>query len=334
MDKKPVKKARSLTKARPSQKARPAPVQTPGKLAGKAGATGIEVLLFSGLLHLSKKGRQPHTVAQQRALQERLCKLIPQPDNIYCENKQITHLPARWLYPSGGHKNNLILYFHGGAYVAGSERSASALGAKLAQSTGVGVLALGYRLAPEHPYPAALNDALTAYTELLAAGISPKRIAVAGESAGGGLALALVLRLKADNLPLPACLAALSPWTDLTMKSGSANNLADADPVLIAGQLKESARAYAGGQSLKNPYISPLFGNYKQFVPTLLQVGENELLLDDTLTLGRKLEQAQVPFTLECYPGMWHVFQAYGLPQSEQALQEVGTFVRRWLPEE
>lgn len=293
----------------------------------------IEIRLFDRLLRMAKKRLKTTNLEQQREFQEWVCKLVPLPEEVSSCELPDFQLPARWIFPEGGHCKNMVLYFHGGAFVAGSEHSAAALGAKLAINAQMGVLAPGYRLAAEHPYPAALNDCLAAYRGVLAAGVEPECLALAGESAGGGLVLSLLHRLIAENLPLPACACVLSPWTDLTMNSPSSVENRHADPVLSRDYLVECARLYAGGQSLKDPFISPLFGSFKGFPPVLLQVGENEILLDDTLRVCGKLEQAGVPCTLEMYPEMWHVFQAYGLPQSKQALESVGTFINRYLPQ-
>lgn len=220
-----------------------------------------------------------------------------------------------------------ILYLHGGGYTAGGLDYAKGFGALLATQTRLNVFCVAYRLAPEHPFPAALDDAVTAYRYLLDQGYAPDRIAVAGESAGGGLSFSLVMRLRDEGLPLPACVVAISPWADLTLSGASYQNNALRDPSLLKEVLEHCADAYAPGRECE-PYVSPVFGDVSGFPPCLLVAGGDEILLSDSVTLQRKLTQAHVRSTIVIEEGMWHVYPLYGTPESKKAIEEMSLFIR------
>jgi len=220
-----------------------------------------------------------------------------------------------------------ILYLHGGGYTAGGLDYAKGFGALLATQTRLNVFCVAYRLAPEHPFPAALDDAVTAYRYMLDQGYAPDRIAVAGESAGGGLSFSLVMRLRDEGLPLPACVVAISPWADLTLSGASYQNNALRDPSLLKEVLEHCADAYAPGRECE-PYVSPVFGDVSGFPPCLLVAGGDEILLSDSVTLQRKLTQAHVRSTIVIEEGMWHVYPLYGTPESKKALEEMSLFIR------
>ena len=219
-----------------------------------------------------------------------------------------------------------ILFLHGGAYIIGSPVSHRSITGRLARLTGATVFVPDYRLAPEYPFPAALDDALACYCELLANGYAPERIAVAGDSAGGGLALALCLQLRAEGLAQPACLALISPWADLTLTSLApiAN-----DPLLRASWLAQGAAAYLAGRAAEEPLISPLFANLAGLPPTLVQSASEEILLDDSRRLVAALDAAGVAVSHREFPLMWHDFQLYAgvVPEATQALREIAEFV-------
>ncbi len=220
-----------------------------------------------------------------------------------------------------------ILYLHGGGYTAGGLDYAKGFGALLATQTRLNVFCAAYRLAPEHPFPAALDDAVTAYRYLLDQGYAPDRIAVAGESAGGGLSFSLVMRLRDEGLPLPACVVVISPWADLTLSGASYQNNALRDPSLLKEVLEHCVDAYAPGRECE-PYVSPVFGDVSGFPPCLLFAGGDEILLSDSVTLQRKLTQAHVRSTIVIEEGMWHVYPLYGTPESKKALEEMSLFIR------
>ncbi len=285
----------------------------------------LEAKIFAGMLKLVKPYLAGESVEEMRLSQERACALIPSPAGVKVEDCEYCGIPAQWIRPKSIKQDKIMLYFHGGAYVAGNLKSSRGLGAKLADVCGLGVLSFEYRLAPEYPYPAALEDAMSMYKALLEADIDAKSVIFAGESAGGGLLLASVLKAKEEGLPLPCGLAAMSPWTDLAF-TGESVELEDRDPVLGVESLKNSARMYIGGDRADNPYISPFYGEFSGLPPVLLQVGDREILLSDSTRLKDKIDKAGGSVKLSIWEDMWHVFQAYGLPQSRQALEEIAEF--------
>jgi len=191
----------------------------------------------------------------------------------------------------------------------------------------VTVLCIAYRLAPEHKFPAAQDDAMDAYQYLLDSGYSPDKIAVAGESAGGGLALSLVLRLRDEGKPLPSCIVAISPWADLTLSGSSYNNNVRLDPTLIRESLAYYVIAYAAGHE-DEAYVSPVLGDFAGFPPTLLFAGSDEILLSDAKTVYKRLKKAGVESTLVVEDGMWHVYPLYGTPEGKKALLDMALFLR------
>lgn len=220
-----------------------------------------------------------------------------------------------------------ILYLHGGGYTAGGLDYAKGFGALLAAQTRVSVLCVAYRLAPEHKFPAAQDDAMEAYQYLLDSGYAPERIALAGESAGGGLALSLALRLRDEGKPLPACIVAISPWADLTLSGSSYNNNVRLDPTLIRESLAYYVIAYAAGHE-DEAYVSPVLGDFSGFPPTLLFAGSDEILLSDAKTVHKRLKKAGAVSKLVVAEGMWHVYPLYGTPEGRQALEEMSLFIR------
>jgi acetyl esterase/lipase len=224
-----------------------------------------------------------------------------------------------------------VLYLHGGAYVSGSPSHYRDFIWRIADATQAHVLCISYRVAPEHPFPAAVDDAAAAYRWLLAQGADPKRISVMGDSAGGGLALALLLRLRDEGVLLPAAAVAMSPWTDLAMAGESYRRFAKADPMLSVVPAKTFARWYLAGGDARQPYASPLYGDPKGLPPTLIQVGSDEILLDDSTVMAARMRAAGCAAELEVWPRMPHVWQLYArvVPEARQAVQRIGDFVRR-----
>lgn len=239
-------------------------------------------------------------------------------------------VPGEWIIPAGAGTERVILYLHGGAYNAGSARSHRALAANIAYAARGRALTIDYRLAPEHPYPAALEDALAAYQWLLDKNIPPKQIAVAGDSAGGGLTIALLVALRERGLPMPASAVVLSPWTDLSASGESWQTNAEADYVINAGKLLASAQLYLGEADARAPLASPLYADLHGLPPLLIQVGSDEILLSDSIHLAERARKDGVDITLEVWEGMQHVwhFAASILPEARQAIERVGKFVR------
>lgn len=269
-------------------------------------------------------------VQLQRRAQDRIGILVPLPKGIRFLDVPQAAVPMQWTVtkdqlPTG----RAVLYCHGGAYMAGSLRYTRALSGLLAHESGLPVLSFEYRLAPEHPYPAALEDALVAWDYLLSCGYLPCQIAVVGESAGGNLALALVQRLKRDERELPAQLLLMSPWLDLSHSGASFEMLAGQDPSLSQSGLKTAAKSYAGDHPLADPAISPLFGDLTGLPPMLVQVGTQEILLSDSTRLSDFVLAADGQIKLETWEGMCHVFQLYPFVEAQAALSRAGQFLKR-----
>ena len=255
-------------------------------------------------------------------------------------SKEITYtevtmdgIRGEWASVNRAHmKKYVILYCHGGGYSTGSCLYGRTLTAKLASTTSMDVLSFDYRLAPENPYPAALEDAEKVWNYLMLLGYGARDIILTGDSAGGNLALALTLRLKAEGRLLPRGLVLMSPWTDLTSSGESHKTRADVDPVLDKAYIDRMIAAYIGetdkaGKELENPYISPLFGDFTGFPPVYIQVGDNEILLSDSVELHRKLVEANVSVRLDCFDGMWHVFQMSPFKTAYEAMDKNAEFI-------
>ncbi len=225
----------------------------------------------------------------------------------------------------------MLLYFHGGGYVIGSVASHRELASRLAAQAGCAALVVDYRLAPEHPFPAAVQDARAAYRWLLANGCDPSRIVLAGDSAGGGLCVVLLTVLRDANEPLPAAAVLLSPWTDLALKGESIRSKARQDPMLHESQLRRWARWYRGAERAEHPSISPLYAELAGLPPIYIQVGTAEMLLDDARRLVERARECGVRTGLDEWEGMFHVFQVFaplGVPESRQAVARFGEFCR------
>jgi len=237
---------------------------------------------------------------------------------------------GEWLTPKRAAEDRVLLYLHGGAWVMGSPRTHRALVADLARRAGVRALSLDYRLAPEHPYPAALDDAVAGYEWLLAGGIEPGRIVVAGDSAGGNLALALLLRLRDARTPLPAGAVLLSPVTDLGLGGASHVTRKALDPFFARTDLRPFIASYVGARDLRDPYLSPLGADLGGLPPLLIHVGDHEVLLDDAVRLGERAREAGVEELTVVWPGMMHVFQIQSLflPEARRANREIAAFIR------
>jgi monoterpene epsilon-lactone hydrolase len=229
----------------------------------------------------------------------------------------------------GSEAEEVILYFHGGVYVIGYAAATVPLLGDLVRRTGTKAISIEYRLAPEHPYPAALDDARAAYEGLVAQGVAPAQIALAGESAGSGLAVALLIALRDDDVPLPSCAYLMSPYVDLTLSGESLTGKQAVDPLLTPEGLRARVPDYVGGADAHDPLISPVFGDLSGLPPLLIQVGSHEVLLSDALRLAARAAIGDVQVTLEVTPGVPHVFQAYAglLDEAGAALDRASDFV-------
>ena len=273
---------------------------------------------------------RPADLAARRARLDGLCAGYALPEDVRVEPVDAGGVPAEWTVTPEADPGRVLLFLHGGGYVSGSLVSHRTMVARAGREAGARTLALAYRLAPEHPFPAALEDALAGYRFLLDSGVAPERIALTGESAGGGLALAVALSLRRDGLPLPGCLWCSSPWTDLALTGASLESKAAVDPLLSRAYLAEVASAYLAGADPNGPLVSPLRADLSGLPPMLIQVGSAETLLDDSVSLARAAGAADVPVTLEIWPHMihaWHLFHPE-VADGRRALASMGRFVR------
>lgn len=239
-----------------------------------------------------------------------------------------THLKALSFTPpksSGG----AILFFHGGGYCIGSPQTHRSLTAKFSSDTGHYTLSPDYRLAPEHPFPAAVQDALAAYEYLLSSGYAPSQISVGGDSAGGGLTMALLLTLKEKGMPLPASAFLISPWLDLSFSGPSIFFNEKKEDLLLLAETMKWAHYYAGEHKRTDPIISPLFGDLAGMPPILLQVGDREAILSDSTRLHERLQQQKSSSVLQIYPGMFHDWQMFWnyMPEAKKAVEDISQFI-------
>jgi len=254
----------------------------------------------------------------------------PLPDDVRVSPTDLGGIPSVAVALDGVDTPNMLLHFHGGGYAAGSASDATSLIAAVIRPARARAIAVDYRLAPEHPYPAAVDDCLAAYRALLDSGVPASRIAFTGESAGGGLVLATLLAAKAAGLPQPAAAVAISAWVDVTNSGESMRTRAAVDPSLTPADLAACADYYAGAADRTDPLISPLFGDLAGLAPLLLQVGGDEILLDDSTRLAARAATANVPVLLDVTPEVPHVFQGMSavLDEAGEALVRIGAFLQ------
>ena len=286
---------------------------------------------MKGKLHRPSFDGSPEGILKLRAETEtasvRFGKL---PQGSVIEAEPLGNIHAEWLRMPGNSNDKAILYFHGGMYLIGSAKSHRMHVIKFVERTGLDAFVFDYRLAPEHPFPAALDDAVSAYRHLLSKGYQPENIVFAGDSAGGGLLLATLLAIKQSGNPLPAAAAALSPWTDLTLSGDSyRTNLHSCVSPPRSAEI--SASLYTNGHNAADPLVSPLFGDLKGLPPLHLSVGNAEILLDDSRRFAKKAQQAGVNVHLLVGEGMCHCFPAFGplMPESDAAIGEITLFLRK-----
>lgn len=279
----------------------------------------------------SPDSMDPSDLNRQRKGQEVLGRLASPPIGFSWEPFVHQDLPMAWVRPERGHqRQKIILYCHGGGYTSGNLGYARVLASKMASATGRETLAFQYRLAPEHPYPAALEDALTAWDYLMQLGYGARDVVVAGDSAGGNLALELTLRLKETGRMLPSKLLLFSPWTDMTASGESYDTARDLDPMITSDYVHAVRGAYAPEGNWDDPHLSPLFADLRGFPTTLIHVGEREVLRDDSTRLAQKLQQAEVPCVIRTWPDMWHVFQMFPVKSAGEAMEHVADFLQQF----
>ena len=267
-------------------------------------------------------------IEKHRLSQDHVGALLGNSRDMLIRSVKIQDMDGEWVSVNRAHmKKYVILYCHGGGYSTGSSLYARTLTTKLSASTSMDVLCFDYRLAPEHPYPAATEDAMKAWDYLMLLGYGARDVIIAGDSAGGNLALSLVLKLKEEERILPRGVLLMSPWTDLTSSGKTHQTRAELDPVLDAEYLERMIHNYVDGQDLEDPFISPLFGDFTGFPPTYIQAGNNEILLGDATMLQKKMVQANVSVKLDIFKGMWHVFQMSPLKTAYDAMEKNAEFI-------
>ena len=271
--------------------------------------------------------------AEARSAFEAMLADIPFADDLHSEPMVLDGVPGLRIASPQSDAALALLYLHGGGYVIGSASGYRSLAAELGRAAGAVTYAIDYRLAPEHRFPAAIDDSVTAYRALLAQGIAPSRIVLAGDSAGGGLTLAVLLALRDAGLPMPASALLISPWADLTGSADTLASKAPEDPALTADGLHVSAERYLATADPRDPRASPIFADLKGLPPLFVQVGTAEILLDDAVAIARAAGMAGVELQLSIWPDMIHVWHAFAfmLPEGRNAIDEAGRFLARQL---
>ena len=270
------------------------------------------------------------TLQERRALMESAG--APPPQGTQIDPVDADGVTAEWVVAAGVTARRVLLHFHGGAYHLGSPARLRGLLTLLSAAAQVRVLSAGYRLAPEHPFPAAVEDALAVYHWVLASGTPAGQVVISGDSSGGGLALAVLVALRDAGDPLPGAAVVMSPWTDLDLGGESLRSRAAADVMLTPEGAREAAEWYLSGQDARHPYASPLYADLHGLPPVLIQAGDAEILRDDSTRFAAAAQAAGVDVTLEIWPEMPHVWHAFAglLPEADEAVERIG----RWLRED
>ena len=264
---------------------------------------------------------------------EDLAKLVKVPKDVKCISLDVKGIAAEWVSAPEARDDKIIFYLHGGGYISGSLNSHRELVSRISRASKARVLIIDYRLAPEHPFPAAVEDSTKAYKWLIDdQKVNPKNIIIAGDSAGGGLTFATLLNLRDNGIALPAAAVGLSPWTDLGITQESYRNNRKIDPVVSIYGIIFDAELYLGDTDYKNPLASPIYGDLKDLPPLYIQVGTAELLLDDSVVLAKRAKEAGVDVTLDIWDDMPHVFPAFAMfaPEGQEGIEKIGEFVYKF----
>ncbi|MEX0682854.1 MAG: alpha/beta hydrolase [Dehalococcoidia bacterium] len=274
--------------------------------------------------------RDGMTFEQARAAFEQIASIYPIDADIKREKADANGVSGEWITPPGVSGDTTIFYIHGGGWTVGSVNTHARMVANICKAADARAFSIDYRLAPEHPFPAGFDDCLTAYRWLLDQGVDPERLVIAGDSAGGNLTLATLVRLRDEGLPLPAAAVALSPATDMEATGDSVKTRRDVEPMLDPDGIEKVREAYCPGQDVRNPYLSPLYADLAGLPPMLIQVGDHEILLDDAKRFAERATAAGVDATLEVWDEMIHVFQFFApmLPEGTAAIERIGEFVK------
>jgi len=279
---------------------------------------------------INKSTIDPAHIVEVRERLNRLSRYLTPAFGVSVEATTVNSVEAEWLRPKGAPDDKVLLYLHGGAYLIGSCRTHRQMVSHIARAAGINALVPDYRLAPEHRFPAAIEDAVRIYRSLLSQGFKPRDIFIAGDSAGGGLTVATLLSLRHAGVPLPAAAVLLSPFLDVSASGESATTRADQDPWFDPSDLAVVADNYCNNaDDLKNPLVSPVFANVAGLPPTLIQVGDDEILLSDATRFAALMDEAGLEVQLEIWPEMWHVFQLLvgKMPESRMAIRKIGGYL-------
>jgi monoterpene epsilon-lactone hydrolase len=272
-------------------------------------------------------------VQELREISDKNARWFPIPETASCTEIREDGITGEWIRAKSADDDRIIMYLHGGGYVTGSPRSHRHLAWALSEAASASVFSLEYRLAPEHPFPAAVEDAIRAYRWLITQHASD-RIAIAGDSAGGGLTVVTMVSLRDDGIPLPAAGICISPWTDLTCSSESYISRGGKDPLIRQKEISRFATMYLDGKDPKNPLASPLYADLRKLPPLLIQVGSDEVLFDDAVGLDRRAKKANVKSTIEIWSEMvhvWHIFYPM-LKEGRDAIRRIGEFILQRVP--
>ena len=300
-------------------------------------------MVSDGIKRISEMVRQnSKVVAKQRVEEsragfEQFAAMFQVAKDVKIDNVDVNGVSAVWISTPEAVEENVVLYFHGGGYVFGSINTHKEFMSRISRVSNSRVLLIDYRRAPENPFPAALEDAITAYKWLIdSEGIKPENLIIGGESAGGGLTLATLLKLRDTGIPLPAAALLLSPWADLDMTGETIRTKARVDPLANPSDLFFLASLYVGEDDPKNPYISPLYGDLKGLSPMIIQVGSSEILLSDAERIAERAKAADVDVILDIWEDMIHMFQMFALwsPEGQKATEKLGKFIQKHLRKE
>jgi epsilon-lactone hydrolase len=273
------------------------------------------------------------SVEQQRAGMLAMTADAQLPPGLIREPTVANGVPAEWSSARGSAADRAVLYLHGGGYVIGSIETHRELVARISTASGARCLSIDYRMGPENPFPAAVDDAVSAYKWLLEIGYGPERLAIAGDSAGGGLTMATLVALRDQKLPLPAAGVCISPWVDLALEGDSMTTKEAIDPMVTRKPLQKFAFHYLGKADPKHPLASPLYADLRGLPPLLIHVGTSETLLDDSTRLAERARKAGVDVELEAWPDMVHVWHAFAslLPEGREAIERIGAYLKKRL---
>jgi monoterpene epsilon-lactone hydrolase len=279
------------------------------------------------LKEMKESPQQEFDLVVARQGLETLSGSYPIAPDITVEKTIVQGIPAEWVAAPNAVEDRVFLYIHGGAYIMGSLNTHRDLAAKLSRSTATRVLVIDYRLAPENPFPAALEDAIKSYRWLVSSGIPPEQIVIGGDSAGGGLTLATLLSLRDAGDTLPASAVLLSPWTDLEGTGESMETRKEIDPWLSPDATRAIPAMYIRELNPKHPLVSPIYADLEGLPPLFVQVGNDEILLEDSIRLVERARDAGVDVSFKVWDDMWHVFQTFPIPEAKQAIEEIGEYV-------